>query len=120
MPRNIYVDVDIDKNLKTVDVNIGKKSNVDVDINIDPSTGGKVPPFGLEGQVLTKTTNSYAWKSNPIQVDTFNDLPTEPSSQCLYLVKDTLKLVFWDGYSWNELTGYEILYDDEEEMMYIE
>lgn len=108
MPRNICVDV-----------NIGKKSNINVDI--DSSTNGKVPPFGLKGQVLTKTNNSYAWKSNPIQVNTFDDLPTEPSSQCLYLVKDTLKLVFWDGHSWNELkTGYKILYDDEEEMMYIE
>lgn len=47
MPRNICVDV-----------NIGKKSNINVDI--DSSTDGKVPPFGLKGQVLTKTSNSYA------------------------------------------------------------
>lgn len=94
MPRNIYVDVDIDKNLKTVDVNIGKKSNIDVDINIDPSTGGKVPPFGLEGQVLTKTTNSYKWEDNPIQVDTYGDLPTNPSSHNIYLIKDTSKLIY--------------------------
>jgi len=123
MSKDIAIDVNVNRRKRVnINVNAGRKNDVDIDVDSGKNQkDGLVPTLGAPGQVLTKTISSYKWENSPIHVTTFEELPDQPTSTCLYLLEDTLKLVYWDGANWIYMNSdSELLYDDEEEMMYIQ
>ena len=81
---------------KPIDIQVQVNKKKEVDIALSSTHNGYVPWNGLEGQVLTKTKRGYKWEDNPLSVDTWDDLPEEPSIHTIYLVRDISKLVRWD------------------------
>ena len=92
MSRNVPINVIVDNDRQhCINTEIPDQYPLEIQTG-DPH--GLVPRDGLPGQVLTKTNRSYKWSDNPISVDTFIHLPENPSTHCLYFIKDTLKLVY--------------------------
>lgn len=121
MSKDIAIDVNVNRRRKVnIDVGAGKKHEIGIDIDSGKNQkGGLVPALGLPGQVLTKTISSYKWENNPVHVSTFGNLPEQPTSTCLYLIEDEVKLVYWDGLSWIYVGDINLLYNEDEEMMYV-
>jgi len=95
MSKPIDIELQVNKK-KEADVLVDVDKKKEVDIALSSTHNGYVPWNGLEGQVLTKTKRGYKWEDNPLSVDTWDDLPEEPSTHTIYLVRDDNKLIRWD------------------------
>ena len=137
MARNVPINTIVENNREqSVDTTIAENQhspiNVVVGINRDQQVNTAIPnqypiemqvgtKVGLPGQVLTKFDKFYKWADNPLTVITFSELPENPTTHCLYLIEDVQRLVHWTGEEWIYInTDSELLYDEDEEMIYIE